>query len=241
VPPGSKIVGRVVNKTGRPLNDLTVAVVRTGTGEPPTHGGSTVVGQGAGGSNSAAAKTDDPEGFQGTAGFGGASQAPVMGVDMSYEIEIPVANAGTSSMLEVRLTPSVKPTGSELHADLLTSFHLASDRIAATHRMLASAHPRTSAHITNENPRTSASEHIVALSGSVLLAGGAALTGVQLLDPSQGGPVPNAAVALQGGSFSITGFHPLEPGRTLELVLHSSAVPGPDLRVALEALFAPPE
>lgn len=242
IPPGSKMVGQITNKTGRPVDDVTMSVKRVGgSSTPPTSDGNSEVSEpGEGGGTSEAPNTDNSEGYSGNATFGGDSGgAPQMGTNVTYDFEIPVGTPGNGQIVKVYFTPSAKDESDvgDAHADLMRGFELTSGEVGATHRIVAPHHDRVSMYVSNAEDAGSP-EKITSLSGTCTLPPGVTLSSVAFLNPSSGfSAVYGASIQIDGNSFQITGFSPMEAGRTYEIITKFSGVPVAGCLVNVTAEF----
>jgi hypothetical protein len=243
---GTKMVGKIVNDSKRPITDLTISVTGdktdAGTGKqaPTSSGGSKVTGPN-GSSESNHGSRPGGDGYTTTVDFtnsGGAGALPPGG---TMEVEVDIGNPGTAGLINVHYTPSVsdKPKDSSAAADMLRTAELSVPSPGQILAMIDAGHSRSSAYFTNDEKPGNGAASITALVGSVTsLPAGITLTSVHLQDPSANFAMPNGTtILLDGANFSITGFTALGPGETYELIVVLSARPSAPYKVMVDATF----
>lgn len=231
--PGPEMVGRITNKLGREMHDLTVSVKRTNpNATPPASDGNTTVSCGQGQSEGGNTSTDD--GYTATIQFGGAGCPPPAHTD-TVDVSVDVVNAGNGQTVKVFFTPSYKdkPKNSQAHADVLQSLSLSEAAPGGTHSLASPFHDRGHLGITNTG-----SKPIVDLSGTCTLPAGISLSSIHLEDPSMAFASPAGAnVQITGNSFTVSGFAALPAGATYDLIAVFSAAPAKGYRIRVEATF----
>ena len=238
---GTTLEGKIVNKLGRPINDMTVTVTgdKAATGPPvktpPTAGGDTKASKPNSNSEDQAANSATDDGFTATVKF---SNSGDLAHGNSINVEIPIADPGTASDITIKYAPSVNDNSSSTgaHADALEATELTAGKPGVVLGLDDGGHDRVSAFITNGEKSTGAD--LIAISGSCSLPTGVSVSSVYLLDPSLNFAEPTGTqISVSGNTFSVTGFSPLNPSETYELIVRFSAQPSAPIKVTLDGTF----
>ena len=216
--------GKVRNKTGAPIDDITIKIENhgAGAGSPPTAVCATVKG---GGNSSASGYFS---GGMATINFGdgtGGSPGPLADGN-SFELELELSDQGTEppTDFKVKITASVKdkPKGSGVHADFYGWFNLDTGTPGLTKELLVHGHDRIAVRIKNVDETYAIQE----ITGTMTLPGGLIIAAVHLQDPDNDfNAVPGASISVTQSSFQITGIA-LAAADNYELVVVLSGSPG---------------
>ncbi len=249
IPSGGHLTGKFVNKTGRVMTDVTVTVtgdknVPAGTGgtppaktSPEAGSGGTVVTRPGTTNDSTAASSTTSNGFSSTIHFGTApGGAGPLKHDDSLNVDIHVNKTGTAGKLEITFTPSDdnKPKDSNMEADILQSLQLDEAVTGGVLSIAHGGHDRASTYISN-----GAKSSITEFSGTCYLPDGETLNAVYLQDPSSKFDSPlGTTIQLDGDHYQVTGFTPLGPLETYELIfVFSSSMMEGSYKVLVDAGF----
>ncbi|MDP1860170.1 MAG: hypothetical protein Q8K82_15950 [Gemmatimonadaceae bacterium] len=142
--------------------------------------------------------------------------------------------SGSNVVIYVTPSSTLTVAGNLVHCNVLSEFKFDAMSDLARHGIAQMHHACVLAVATNEDH----TESLTSFSGSVsLLDVSEALTGVHLLDV-RGNPVPNATVSLSGNQFTITGFSPIDPGKTVYVAMvFSNPIGGTRMRAQLQAIY----
>ncbi|MBI5363016.1 MAG: hypothetical protein HZA53_07535 [Planctomycetes bacterium] len=143
---------------------------------------------------------------------------------------------GSGQNIIITFTPSAKKTlaGSLVNCNVLPAYKLDSMSDLARNGISEMYHSCALAIVTNADT----TRGLTSLAGTTaLLDVTRTLTSVYLVE-TNGTPVPNANVTINGSSFSITGFTPLAPNKTVLVAMKfSDIVGGTRMQARLEATF----
>ena len=221
---GKELVGRITNRTGAPIDSVTISVRRQGTATPPTSNGTTTVRREPDLDRSVANVRTD-EGFTSYVPLG-----EILPYSRSVKLGIDVTNVGDGTTVTVDVAPSVadKPNGSRRGADRLASVELSEDALRAESIAGLPSHDRVALFVTNRGE-----EDIESFSGACTLPADVDVIAVHVQDPSKAYRSVPARVSIENDAFEITGLAPLGPETTYEVVIVLSAVPPSEYKVEL--------
>lgn len=248
---GTTLYGKICNKTGRAVSDVTISVVgdkttpasgTTAEKKPPTSSGTTEVTRpGPSGASDAATNTPrvSEDGFQATVTF---SNCGKLDTDDCLGFEVSIESAGTASLLTIYYTPSTTDQVSSCEADILQTLSLDRRQPGGLVALEDPGHDRSSVYLRNaEEPRLGG-KAVVALEGACRLPEGVALQAVHLQDPSSGFATPSGTnIVVTGDTFLVSGFKPLGPGETYEVVVVLSSRPASGYKVLIDSTFSEEE
>ena len=235
--------GKIKNKTGQPITDVTIQIRNkgTGTGNAPL-GGTVTITEGA--KKSTGTFTVMPNSVtnesETTVDFStGNTPIGSLGIDHEATIDIELTDDGSEppSEFEIRLTASKKaPKGSTNDADIMGAYKLRSSITLIKQTLLENWHDRVVAFVENTDTR----DHLVQLQGTLDLPPGFAINDAVLQDPvSEFNTVPGVTTTITGSQFTLNGFD-LAPGAKYEIVVVFSAAPQTSTSLTLQATFEAP-
>lgn len=162
-----------------------------------------------------------------------------MGTDDEIAVDIDLDSLGDATWIVVAFTPSDadKPKGSDRHANRLAQFALRTDSDLARNTIGEMWTDRLAFDVVNDDFRFD----LERIDGVATLARGsqATIQAVYLQNPDAGfDPVP-CRISIDGNTFRISGFTPLDPGDRYEVVLvFSEGFSRETVKVQVEATFA---
>lgn len=235
---GKELVGKLVNKTGMDMHDVTVELRKVGeTNDAPTGGDTDVKRPGPGSSTSSGAGTENSSQTGTTTNVSFAGGVGKAKADDTLEVEIDVDSTDGDD-ITVHFTPSTKglQPDANAHADIISRYSLSTSESAQTNGITIPFHDRAAMRITN---KARAEESIASISGSVTFGTGdpTSLLSAHLSYPSGMITPTGTQVTLSGNSFEISDFPPLGPSSSYDLVLVFSGTPGDAYKVWLSSDF----